>query len=117
MAAAAPDALILISNRSSTRNTGYSPCASVAATTWGSLSQAAPTKELQHNAGRTSEAQAGMSWLTLYTYAGICPSHPTTTKSLNMSVFPGLESRRPGLDHPPPVQGPIIRRPIPAHTP
>jgi hypothetical protein len=109
---------VLISNRSRTKNIGYSPCTSCCDDLAKFL---AALKDLQRRTGRTFEVEAGMSWLTLYTYAGICPSHPTTKASLGMMHSRGWKLGGPGWTEPEPVPQPIRRAarpsPVPAHIP
>jgi pimeloyl-ACP methyl ester carboxylesterase len=107
---------VLISNRSRTKNRGYSPCASCCDDLARFLTD---LKNLPRRSSRPVAVEAGMSWLTLYTYAGICPSHPTTPTSLRLMHSRGWKLGGPGWATPPP--GPIRRparpSPVPAHAP
>jgi peptidoglycan hydrolase-like protein with peptidoglycan-binding domain len=109
---------VLISNRSRTKNRGYSPCASCCDDLAWFLRQ---LKNLPRRSGRPVTVEAGISWLTLYTYAKICPSHPTTHASLRLMHDSGWKLGGPGWTTPPPAQQPIRRparpSPVPAHIP
>jgi hypothetical protein len=111
---------VLISNRSRTKNRGYSPCTSCCHDLAWFLTH---LKNLPRRSGRPVAVEAGMSWLTLYTYAGICPSHPTTRESLELmhSRGRGWKLGGPGWTTPPPAPQPIRRparpSPVPAYAP
>jgi hypothetical protein len=96
---------VLISNRSRKKDIGYSPCASCCDDLAKFL---AALKDLQRSTGRPFTVEAGMSWLTLYTYAKICSSHPTTRKSLGLMHSRGWKLGGPGWTEPAPQP---IRRP------
>jgi pimeloyl-ACP methyl ester carboxylesterase len=101
---------VLISNRSRTKNRGYSPCTSCC----GDLAWFIEwLKNLPLRSSRPVAVEAGMSWLTLYTYAGICPSHPTTLESLRKMRRSGWVLGGPGWTEPAPQPAPQpIRRPV-----
>jgi len=108
---------VLISNRSRKQARGYSPCASCCDDLAKFLMA---LRDLQNLRGRPI-AEAGMSWLTLYTYAKICPSHPTTKASLDLMYKRGWKLGGPGWTSPPPVSQEIWQpgrpHPLPALTP
>jgi hypothetical protein len=107
---------VLISNRSRRQDRGYSPCTSCCDDLAKFL---VALRDLQQLRGRPL-AEAGMSWLTLYTYAKICSSHPTTRASLEMMFKRGWKLGGPGWTSPPPVPQEIWQparpRPVPALT-
>jgi hypothetical protein len=103
---------ILIENRSRKGTGGFSPCSGCCDDLAKFL---ATLKALQRKRGQTFQADATMEWRTQYTYAGICPSHPTTKESLNMMYSRGWKLHGPGWTAPAPA--PIVRRPVPAHAP
>jgi pimeloyl-ACP methyl ester carboxylesterase len=100
---------VLIWNRSRTSGRGYSPCTSCC----GDLANfLARLKEKQSETGRPFTVEAGMSWLTLYTYAGMCPHHPTTPVSLRLMHSKGWKLGGPGWTNPRPPDVPVVRRPV-----
>jgi hypothetical protein len=115
-------ATVLISNRArqpNRENRGYSPCTACCDDLAKFLLN---LRNLQSSKGKPI-AEAGMTWLTFYTYAGICPSHPTTTESLNLMYAggKGWKLGGPGWSTPPPLQPPIRRparpQPVPGLAP
>jgi hypothetical protein len=109
---------VLISNRSRQPDRGYSPCTSCC----DDLEQFLVRLRARQSLRGKPIAEAGMTWLTLYTFAGVCASHPTTKVALNLMYAggKGWKLGGPGWATPPPQQ-PIRRpagtRPVPAPAP
>jgi len=107
---------VLISNRSRQPNRGYSACTSCCH----DLAQFLLRLRARQSLRGKPIAEAGMTWLTLYTYAGVCSSHPTTKAALNLMYAggKGWKLGGPGWATPPPLPPPIRRparpRPVPA---